>query len=232
DRDNELYPNQYALEIATNAQQWLEITANSIGYESVNPEKIEFGLPINPWPHQKYQVRFGSEDQGNLRGNDGTARTWHKYQTLINLIFGESLSRNERLTFHRKSFHTDMSDEAAKKHTETNSSSAVSVEKRIKLLSYPFFRSFPIVIAAVGHFPHDSYGDEYFKTVFGVDFIGNQSVDGMPWINVNERTGNQPQLVIHCPQFAAPLSNDYLEQISKIVRDFAQKHGINLNPSE
>lgn len=231
DRNHEAYPGQYNMEIATNAQQWDELVANSIGSELVKPDTSGFGLPLHPWPIQKYQIQSGSEKKGNIRGNEGTARTWYKYQTIINLILGEQISKEDHLTFYRKSFHTDMSDESAKKHTDTSDSSAVSVERRIKLLEHPFFRTFPVVIAAVGNFPRDAYGDEYFGRVFGVQFIGNQSGESLPWLNVSMRDGDNPQLLIHCQQVSAPLRNAYFERIAEIVKDFADKYNIDLNPS-
>lgn len=231
DRNHEAYPGQYNMEIATNAKQWAELVSNSIGYEAITPHTFGFGLPLHPWPIQKYQVRSGSEEKGNIRGAEGTARTWYKYQTIINLILGDKLSKKDQLTFHRKAFHTDMSDESAKKHTDTSDSSAVSVERRIKLLEHPFFRTFPVVIAAVGNFPRDTYGDEYFGRVFGVKSIGNQSGERLPWINVSMRDGDNLQLLIHCQQVSAPLLSAYFERITEIVKGFADKYNINLNPS-
>lgn len=59
------------------------------------------------------------------------------------------MSKDDYLDFHRLSFHTDMSAAAFKNHSNTDEG-LNSVMERRSLFSSDFFRSFPIVIAAVG----------------------------------------------------------------------------------
>lgn len=228
---------QYVLEIAANAEQWRNIVANGIGYDSIDPSKIEFGSPLHPWANQKYQVRSVMQT-GEIRGEEGTAKTWYNYQKLVNKIFElyskerKPMNKNDHLDFHRLSFHTDMSDAAYKKHSESVDSNQ-SVTERITLLSADFFRNFPIVIAAVGHFPRNTYGDEYFGDIFGVKFLGNEETEVYNWMNVNFRDDvAHPILLIHTPQFSEAISDEYLNQIAKRVVDFANEHHINLLPEE
>ncbi|WP_303644582.1 hypothetical protein [Bacteroides caecimuris] len=228
---------QYLREIATNRIEWEEIVARGDGYEMIdsyadNPDNVPiFYSPLHPWPLQKFQIRRGSEEDGNLVGRDGTATTWYYYQVLVNLIFSKSLAKDAMLTFHRSTFHTDMSDAAYRQHDFTKNDSKASVIKRIELLMQPFYNSFPVVIAAVGNFPRDTYGDGYFGEVFGVKHIGNQAGENLPWINVSVREDDKPQLLIHCQQVSAPLPNAYFKRIAEIVRDFANKNNVDLNPS-
>lgn len=219
----------YDEEIGNNCSDWKKIVTENIGYDSIDLTKSEYTSPLNPWPLQQFQVRSGDKEKGTLKGEKGTARTWYVYQKIINSIYGKSLGRNEVLTLHRLSFHTDMSDEAYKKHKEAGDLSKASVVKRMEILSHPFFRQFPVVIAAVGHFPRDSYGDSYFKDVFNVDFVGNQAFEDLPWINVNIREDENPQIVIHCQQVTAHrIGQRYFDRIVEIVKEFIEKHDINI----
>ncbi len=231
---------QYAVEVANNAEQWRTIVSKGIGYESVDPSKIEYGSPLHPWANQKFQVRTGSEESGNLKGAEGTARTWYNYQKLINCIFelayeGRKLmSKNDELDFHRLTFHSDMSAVASKKHNhEKKDDSAKSVSERVLLFSSDFFRNFPIVIAAVGHFPRDTYGNEYFRDIFGVEFLGNEETEIWNWMNVSIRNEEvHPMLLIHTPQFSDAISDRYIEKIAKRIVGFANEHHINLIPED
>ena len=251
-REDEKQNKSYEREIKGNRKEWSEIVTRGDGYDVIDryvdnfdpkKEQPDFYSPLHPWPLQKFQVRTEKREErinGHdekirelvVRGNDGTARSWYKYQTLIYLIFEEQLCKEEGLTLHFKSFHTDMSDAAYRQHDATNIDSKQSVSDRMDLLKHPFFQNFPVVIASVGNFPRDVYGDKYFGDVFHVDYIGNQAGDNLPWINVSVREGDNPQILIHCRQASAPLPNAYFERIAEIVCDFAKKHNINLNPTE
>ena len=229
---------QYAHEIADNAEQWRYLTANGIGYEAIDSSKVEFGSPLHPWANQKFQVRSGSEEAGTLKGEEGTSKTWYNYQKLINKIFElyskerKAMTKDDYLDFHRMSFHTDMSDAAYTKHSESVDGKQ-SVTERVSLLSTDFFRNFPIVIAAVGHFPRNTYGDSYFGNLFGVEYLGNEETELYNWMNVSVRNDDaHPMLLIHTPQFSDAISDRYIEQIAKRIVDFAKEHKINLLPEE
>lgn len=234
--------NDYMRSLKGNREDWSRNIQEEIWYgnlgESCTPDTLKNFNPLYPYKGQKFQVRTGSEESGNLKGTKGTARTWYNYQKLINRIFElfsaerKPMTKEDDIDFHRYSFHSDMSAVALKKHSAKNEAGKKSVVERKSLLSSVFFHNFPIVIAAVGHFPHDTYGDNYFVTLFDVKYIGNQAGDNLPWINVSVREGDNPQLLIHCRQASAPLPNAYFERIAEIVCEFADKYNINLNPSE
>lgn len=229
---------QYDIEIAHNAKQWRKLVSKGIGYETINHSEIEYGLPLHPWANQKYQVRSGSEEKENLKGAGGTSKTWYNYQKLINRIFElystsrEPMTKDDYLDFHELSFHTDMSDVAYKQHCESDEGTE-SIKKRVGILSCDFFHKFPIVIAAVGHFPRNTYGDSYFGDIFGVEFLGNEGTEGYAWLNVSIRKDERNSMIlIHTPQFSDAISDRYLDQIARRVVDFAHKHSINLLPEE
>lgn len=226
---------RWAEEIMNNTSQWKKIVADSIGYDSIDHNKIEFGLPLHPWANQKFQVRSEMQD-GKIRAHEGSARTWYNYQKLINRIFElyssarTKLGPNDFLDFHRLSFHTDMSDQPSLNH-KINTLVTNAVLKRFHFLSSDFFRNFPIVIAAVGHFPRDTYGDAYFGDVFGVEFLGNEETERNAWMNVSIRNDdNNPMLLIHTPQFSDAISDRYLDQLAQRIVDFARERKINLLP--
>lgn len=228
---------QYEHEIARNAKQWRDIVNNGIGYDSIDHSKIEFGSPLHPWANQLFQVRSEMQN-GDIKGEKGTSKTWYNYQKLINKIFElyledrKVMTGNDFLDFHHLSFHTDMSDAALKSHCESPDGSR-SVKDRVGIISSDFFRNFPIVIAAVGHFPRNTYGDDYFGDILGVEFLGNEETERYAWLNISVRNNEyNPMLLIHTPQFSDAISDRYLDQIAKRVVDFAREHNINLLPEE
>lgn len=199
----------YMREIADNQTQWLDMVGRNVGYESVDFDKIQFGSPLWPWANQRFAVRTvvsksNDGDKGpKIRGAHGTAKTWYNYQKLIYGILKRELIKDGQLDFHKYSFHTDMSARAAKKHNKIDKREAKdSVKERAdKLFSTDFFRHFPIVVAPVGHFPRDIYGDNYFNKAFEVKKC--RQIQSKDWINVNIREdGDYPQILIHCKQIA------------------------------
>ena len=236
--------NDYLRSIKANREGWNCNIQMSIGYnnltESCTPDTFVNYNPLYPYKGQKFQVRYGSDEDGNLKGAKGTARTWYNYQKLINKILErlsaerKPMTKDDDINFHCLSFHTDMSAVASKKHNhDKKEEAAKSVLERVALLSSDFFRNFPIVIAAVGHFPRDTYGDEYFGDIFGVEFLGNEETEIYKWINVSVRNDEaHPMLLIHTPQFSGAISDQYLDQIAKRIVDFACERHINLMPGE
>lgn len=236
--------NDYLRSIKANREDWSHNIQEGAGYENLSncctPDTLKKYNPLFPYKGQKFQVRYGSDEDGNLKGPKGTSKTWYNYQKLINKILErlsaerKSMTKDDDIDFHRLSFHTDMSAVASKKHNhDKKEEAAKSVLERVALLSSDFFRNFPIVIAAVGHFPRDTYGDEYFGDIFGVEFLGNEETEIYKWINVSVRNDEaHPMLLIHTPQFSGAISDQYLDQIAKRIVDFACERHINLMPEE
>ena len=235
--------NDYLRSIKGNREDWSRNIQEGIGYDNLpeccTPDTLKNYNPLYPYKGQKFQVRSGSDEAGTLKGEKGTARTWYNYQKLINRIFElysaerKPMTKDDDIDFHRLSFHSDMSAVASMKHSPKNEDGAASVIKRVSLLSSDFFRSFPIVIAAVGHFPRETYGNSYFGDLFGVEFLGNEETELYNWMNVSVRNDEaHPMLLIHTPQFSDAISDRYIEQIAKRVVDFAIEHKINLFPEE
>lgn len=109
-----------------------------------------------------------------------------------------------------------------------------SVLHRIGILSADFFRSFKLIIAFVGNYPRDMYGDEYFPDIFNTEFIGNEEQEVYKWLNVNIRKDSEhPLLLIHCRALSDDEVDDkFLCQLADKVNEFAHQHNINLTPTE
>lgn len=244
--------NDYDRSIESNRKDWNRNIQEGIGYETLpmacTPETHKNYNPLFPYKGQKFSYRrkSGKKDKDGkdlYNGTEGTAPTWCNYQKLINRIFElisserKPMTKDDGIDFHLLSFHIDMSGVASMKHNHENREAAYkSVLNRVALLSSDFFRHFPIVIAAVGHFPRDVYKNlintkPYFEEVFGVELCDTLK-EGKLWVNFNYKLNNNPKLLVHCPQFSASISNAFIEQIAKRVIDFANEHHINLMPEE
>lgn len=226
---------QYKIEVERNRDDWQENIDRQTGFDDVVAQRGIYGNPLCPHGWQKYQVtNLDKKTKKYPEGKEGTARTWYQYQKLIDMIFGKTSGSDDFLDFHKYCFSTDMSDVAALESSRTNpEKTKKSIEERRDGLfkKYDFFKRFPIIIAAVAHYPKKYDSDTYFEKTFGVAWVQDKSV-ATPgaWINVNEDAG-APRLLLHTCQFSAPLSDEYFERIAALVRDFAKTHNINLDPA-
>ena len=222
---------QYETEVKHNRADWSENIAQQTGFDDVVAQWGIYGNPLCPHGWQKYRVTNLDKDGNYPEGKEGTARTWYQYQKLTDMIFGKTLGRDDFLDFHKYCFSTDMSDIAALESSRTEpEKTKTSIEERKRFFSHDFFKRFPIIIAAVSHYPKKYAGDIYFKDTFDVEWMQQKS-DGTPgaWINVNEDAGT-PRLLLHTCQFSASLSDEYFERIAALVRNFADEYNLNLAP--
>ncbi|MDE6570157.1 MAG: hypothetical protein K2K43_06000 [Alistipes sp.] len=147
---------------------------------------------------------------------------------MSDMIFGRTSDRNSCLDFHKFCFSTDLSEHAGLNKAQLNrEETEKSIDKRRELFRSDFFRSFPIVIAAVGNYRHyldwDAFGvNRCPKEKIGV---GNASFT----LHVNDDCSN-PHLGIAVWQLAAPISDAYLRAIAGKVNNFATQHDIQLLP--
>ncbi len=222
---------EYEIEVAGNKADWRRNIAQNKGFEEVIAERDHaqiYGNPLCPHCWQKYRVK-NREKEG-----EGTARTWYQYQKLIDMIFGKTSKHDDFLDFHKYCFSTDMSAVAALRSSHTNQEATrESIKERQQFFAEDsFFKQFPIIIAAVGHYPKRYAGDLYFNNIFGVDLLSEQSIKAPgAWINVNESHNNGAhRLVLHTCQTSAPLRDEYFENIAEFVKNFAKDYNLDLNP--
>lgn len=220
--------NQYSTEVEWNRSDWCRNIENNTGFDDVFNEfadKRIYGNPLYPHCWQKYGIRI--RRNGILSNGDGTARTWYQYQKLIDMILGRQSKAHDLLDFHKFCFSTDLSDNAGLNMRLDRAETEVSIDKRRALFRSDFFRSFPVVIAAVGN-----YKDYLDLEAFGVCRSRQEKteVDNASFtIRVNDDCGT-PHLVVVSRQFAAPISDGYLRSIAGKVNEFAVGHNIDLIP--
>lgn len=226
---------EYEIEVAGNKADWRRNIAQQTGFNEVVDEFRKSRISGNPLcPHcwQKYRVKNRKNE--DLPEGEGTARTWYQYQKLIDMIFGKTSKHDDFLDFHKYCFSTDMSAAAALDSSGTNPEvTRESIEKRRKFFKDDsFFKQFPIIIAAVGHYPKRYASDFYFKDSFSVEWVPEKSIqDSGAWINVNEAHENGGhRLLLHTCQTSAPLKDEYFESIAAFVRNFAKDYNLDLNP--
>ncbi len=225
--------NQYEIEVKRNWEDWSKNIAQQTGFNEVIAEFRKsriYGNPLCPHCWQKYQITNLTKNGKYPEGKEGTARTWYQYQKLIDMIFGKKSGSNDFLDFHQYCFSTDMSAAAALNSNRTNpEATRQSIVERKQFFTKDFFNRFPIIIAAVGHYPKKYASDDYFGETFGVEWVPEKSItDSGAWINVNEsRKDGEPRLLLHTCQFSAALSDGYFRKIAELVRNY----GCDLNPA-
>lgn len=174
--------------------------------------------PLFPWFGQKCSTCVVKKGKV-IRGQGGTARTWVQYQKLINatnLFPGED--RNI-INFHSFCFHTELSQIPLKSSSRADKKlTGESIRQRLEqLFTHPFFRKFPVIIVAAGHYPRDYKID--MERVFNVKFDGNFGDDN-EWINMHHGNDyNSPRLLIHTRHLAGSVSDDYIERIAGFIPD-------------
>ncbi len=226
---------EYEIEVADNKADWRRNIAQHKGFEEVIAERDHariYGNPLCPHCWQKYRVK--NRKKGSLPEGEGTARTWYQYQKLIDMIFGETSKRDDFLDFHKYCFSTDMSAVAALNSSRTNpEATRESIEERQRFFADDsFFKQFPIIIAAVGHYPNIYASDAYLGEAFGVEWVPEKRIEEpRAWVNVNENHNNgEHRLLLHTCQTSAPLKDEYFENIAAFVRNFAKDYNLDFNP--
>ncbi len=178
--------------------------------------------PLFPWFGQKCTTlitRVVNDHKVVIRGKGGTARTWVQYQKLINatnLFPGED---KNLINFHFFCFHTELSQIPLKSsNLADKKTTSENIHQRLEqLFSHPFFKKFPVIIMAAGHYLRD-YKLDIEKT-FNVKFDGNRGND-KEWINLHYGNDyNSPRLLMHTRHFAGSISDDYIVRIADFIHD-------------
>ena len=235
--------NDYERSILENKKHWGNNVVQGIGFENLEKcctlETMCNYNPLFPYNGQKfiYRRKSGKKDENGIdiyAGQEGTAPTWCNYQKLINKIALKCnlpewiAQKREKLTFHSVTFSTDMSREASTSRIVNPEGVASVIARATSMFNTAFFKTFPVIIAAVGRFPDKTYGHDYFANIFNVKLISKRNL-GKLWIDVYE---NDECLLIHCPQFSARIADSFIEEIASIVSGFVKERSINIHPLE
>lgn len=219
-----------------NLSRWRELVKNNIpekeiikrledkvGWSEENNRKY---YPFFPHLGQRYQQRKTRKD-GRIISEHGTSATWYFYQSLVDEIMNNPRKDPECLIdFHLNSFHTEMSQiplpmsnhlKANLKHLRKE-----SIKERSKLFQHPFFRQFPVIILAAGHYPREN--DFNIEEVFDVNYQCNINLANS-WGNIHHQRSGSPRILIHTRQFSM-LSSNFIVEMTEVVKEFLQKNGI------
>lgn len=181
-RDKEIYEQTSK----RNWELWEKIRVDS----SITPDSIpiwketRFFSPLYPW-------------KGDTLPTGGN-NTWRNYQKLINMLIPEANAGNIT-TFHQYAFITEFNDLPSPKSKYKDS----EVKERIKhrcenVLNHPFYKSFPIVIAACGHYVKD-YNINIEETFNQKWIKPTDSINKGEWINFHQKDN---RILIHTRQLS------------------------------
>lgn len=192
--------------------------------------------PFFPWLGQKCTIRATDKEGNVIRGEKGTARTWVQYQKLTDCIYNREFNRNNLVDFHLYAFHTELSQIPLCSSSLADEQTGKNIRLRLdKLFRHTFFKKFPVVIIAAGHYLRDYVfkSTKYnIEEVFNIEEIFNVKYDGIyklgnknnEWINLHHgNDSNSPQLLIHTRHIAGSISNEYIEEIAKRIRNVVIK---------
>lgn len=185
-------------------------------------------------PNQEYYCNNSNAftawwNQKNIQNNDkngGTSNTYLHYQKLYQNIFLEG-QKEQRINFQKEFFNSELNDLPAKK--DFNLPELIKwknkfIMERKKLFNHSFFKTFPVVIVAAGHYPSKYNFD--IEDIFDVDFIGETKMIGKSWYNIhyNKDKNQKDRLLIHTRQLSTSVSNELIEALSIEIKTFLEKN--------
>ena len=181
-----------------NWKGWEEV----IGNPSITPDSIpvwkESGkfCPLYPW-----------------KGDDLPKGTWTNYQNLINRLYPEA-DAGKMTTFHQYAFITEFNDLPSKTSKRKDPEVQQRITHRCKnVLNHPFYKSFPIVIAACGHYVKDY--NINLEDIFNQKYIEPESVKiKREWINIHRKDN---RILIHTRQLSNSFSPELIERIAEYI---------------
>ena len=199
-RENNIIYNQAS---KGNWKSWKEV----IGPPSITPDSIPVWkdsrkfCPLYPW-----------------KGDDLPKGTWTNYQKLINRLYPEA-DAGKMTTFHQYAFITEFNDRPSKMSKRKDSEVQERITHRCEnVLNHPFYKSFPIVIAACGHYVEDY--NINLEELFNQKHIEFEPLKKGAWMNIHKKDN---RILIHTRQ----LSNSFSPELIKSIADYC-KHTLSL----
>lgn len=209
--------NIYELSITKNREQWLSIINET---NKQNPDNIpswfsecpreEKFSPLFPFKGQLFTQRKRNE-------NHGTNTTWYNYQKLIDRIRAidsnhPDRTKNDEIDFLKDCFITEFSG-ICSLYSKKSPEVTESIKNRTtNLLNHPFFKSFPIIIIACGHYVRQYKDIIDLQKLFEVKWDERTIEVENNWYNLHK--GNNKTL-IHTNQLSMNISNQLLDEIAK-----------------
>ena len=158
--------------------------------------------------------------------NDGKNPTWSNYQKLVSKIIGKDLGK-DNYNFLDYCFMTELSqihlpnsnydkNLTKEESQEIKTIRQKSVKERAELLSMPFFRNFPIIIMACGHYPRELNFD--IEKVFSVEWT--KETKGLSIGNFYNLHYGTDKILIHTRQVSLGVTNQLLFEIAELCKSF------------
>lgn len=214
----------YNREIKGKYSRWVDNISSNLSQEEVKnwfDDNSSFN-PLYLYKGQKNTIYSFDTKNNKERGVGGTSSTWYNYQKLYDKIYNNGVKDN-CINFFKNSFITELSEASAKSSSKVDKvERAISIKKRKKFLSNDFYRDFPIVIVAVGHYVRDE--NINIEEIFDVTFDKKQStidVTKSNYINIHYDNLEKPsRIVIHTNQLSMGISDALLNEIALVVEYF------------
>lgn len=182
-------------------------------------EEINSNAYTNYWNQRNVQ----NKKLKNGEWNFGTSNTYLHYQKIYQNVFlnGENESN---INFQKEFFITELNDLLAKKDYNFKRLKELKkdfISKRENLFREDFFRSFPVVIIASGHYSRDFSFD--IEDVFDVEYIGKPTEIGNSWYNLHHsKDGSKKRLLIHTRQLSTSVSSELTKELSTVIKNFLE----------
>ena len=221
--------NIYDLSITKNGKQWLSIINDT---NKQNPDNVpswfsecpreEKFSPLFPF---KGQLFTQEKKRKNMRTNTtkkrdenhGTNTTWYNYQKLIDKIRAidsnhPDRTKNDEIDFLKYCFITEFSG-ICSLYSKKSPEATESIKNRTtNLLNHLFFKSFPIIIIACGHYVRQYKDIIDLQKLFEVKWDERTIEVENNWYNLHK--GNN-KILIHTNQLSMNISNQLLDEIAK-----------------
>jgi hypothetical protein len=197
--------------LQSNVAQWEHIlsTGEVPNYDGERPISDENPLYAYGNQFNKRDIRKEGKPY-----NGGTSSTYLNYENLYEQLFlqGEKL---KKINFQKEFFITELSDYPTKESYNDKEIEALrqqSIEERKPLFALPFFKEFPIVIVAAGHYPKRYKFD--MQQIFDVQWEGKPiKVGEKYWYNLHFSKDNK-RILIHTRQLSNRVSNELIAAIA------------------
>ena len=172
------------------------------------------------WNQRNIQNKKLKNGEWNL----GTSNTYLHYQKIYQNVFLGGV-KETNINFQKEFFISELNDLLAEKDFNFKRLRELKqgfISKRENLFKLSFFRSFPVVIIASGHYGRDFDFD--IQKTFGVEWTKETIPVGKSWINLHYSTdAENKKLLIHTRQLSTSVTNELIEKISKIIKDFLKE---------
>lgn len=214
--------NIYELSIKNNKKQWLKIINETNNFDtgdipswfSACPMEEKFS-PLFPFKGEKFTINRKDK-------TEGTSTTWYNYQKLIDEInkaiqkdnsqTPSDRKKDSEIDFLKDCFITEFND-VCSLYSRRSSEVIQSIKNRTEnLLNDPFFKSFPIIIVACGHYIRQYKHIIDLQKLFEVEWDGQTVFVDKKWYNIHKGNG---KILIHTNQLSINISNQLLKDIAK-----------------